>query len=55
MFYGSGNDSRYGKIEIGERKEMGNPQPSTIIFEIRVCSSSARRWLAFIIFSLVSA
>lgn len=27
--YGSGNDSRYGKIEIDARKEIGNPQPST--------------------------
>jgi len=27
---GTGNDSWYGKIEIDARKEMGNPQPTTI-------------------------
>lgn len=31
--YGSGNDSRYGKIEIDVRKEIGNPQPSTTIIK----------------------
>jgi hypothetical protein len=28
---GTGNDSWYGKIEIYVRKEMGNPQPSSIL------------------------
>ena len=40
--YGTGNDSWYGKIEIHERKEMGNPQPSSIIYIFVVCSSSTR-------------
>ena len=30
LIYGSGNDSRYSKIKIDARKEIGNPQPSTI-------------------------
>jgi len=40
---GTGNDSWYGKIEIDARKEMGNPQPSTVLM---VCSSSTKSWLA---------
>ena len=43
--YGTGNDSWYGKIEIDARKEMGNPQPSTISI-FMVCSTSTKSWLA---------
>jgi hypothetical protein len=39
--YGSGNDSRYGKIEIDARKEIGNPQPSTTIKRERIPIVSA--------------
>lgn len=28
--YGSRNELRYGNIEIDARKEIGNPQPTTI-------------------------
>jgi len=60
---GTGNDSWYGKIEIDARKEMGNPQPSTIYRlnlksnigleakgRYRVCSSSTKCWLVLIIY-----
>ena len=30
IVYGTGNDSWYGKIEIDARKEMGNPQQSSM-------------------------
>lgn len=43
--YGSGNELRYGKIEIDARKEIGNPQPTTL--NIKVGSSSTKRRLVF--------